>query len=121
MQIKHLFHLITDSSDLLDLFDQVETKDQLISRLEMLKRQDTSELLSCIEGLRQSANECLEDTIEPGGSLDADDDDDDLGIEAELEAIAQEEPLDQLETPAKPDLQSSPDAPKDEKSIVRAP
>lgn len=114
MKIKHLFHLITDASDLLDLFDQVDTRDHLISRLDLLKRQDTNELLSCLEGLRQSANECLEDTLETGGTLDDVDEDDDLGIEAELEEIAREEP------PSKQDLPASPDAPKDEKSNVQA-
>jgi hypothetical protein len=71
MRISSLFDLITDANDLLDLlFERVETPEQLVSRLERLKRQGTEELFACLEGLRASVNGALNDTLEMNASMD---------------------------------------------------
>lgn len=64
MKVFSLFNLIRDASDLLDFFDNVESPEQLVSRLERLKRQDSRNLLACIDGLRASVDDALEDTLE---------------------------------------------------------
>jgi hypothetical protein len=92
MKVSSLFNIITDGSDLLDLFTHVDSPEQLVSRLERLKRQGTEELLSCIEGLRSSIAEALDDTIELSPSLDDDDEEeDDLLSDEEIAGIADEE------------------------------
>jgi len=95
MKISSLVNLVVDASDLLDFFEKIDTPDQLISRLELLKRKGTTDLLSCIEGLRGSVSAAVADTIETTGSIDEGDqsgEDDDLaGLEAELAEIEDEE------------------------------
>ena len=85
MKFKSLFHLVEDAKDLLDYLEGVDNRDQLISRLERLKRQGTDDLLACIEGLRASVTDALDDTIEMSGTLD----DDDLseGIDEEISQL----------------------------------
>ena len=39
MKVSSLFDLIADSRDLVEFFDGVNSKEQLVSRLERLKRQ----------------------------------------------------------------------------------
>ena len=88
MKVASLHDLITDSKDVLDFFQDVHTPDQLISRLERLKRQkpdDLDDMLACLEGLRGSVNASLEDTLEMSASLDEPDNESDL--DAELDAL----------------------------------
>lgn len=88
MRISSLFDIITDANDLLDLFDGVESSEQLVSRLDRLKRQGKDEMFACIQGLRGSVTSALNDTLEMNASLDepeVDDTDEDLGnLDAEL-------------------------------------
>ena len=72
MKFKSLFHLVEDAKDLLDYLEGVDNRDQLISRLERLKRQGTDDLLACIEGLRASVTDALDDTLEMSATLDED-------------------------------------------------
>lgn len=75
MMIKYLLDLSADASDLLDFFEDVTTPEQLVSRLERLKRGAAEEMFACIEGLRASVENFLQDTVEPSGALDAEPDD----------------------------------------------
>ena len=107
MKIGSLFNLCGDSHDLLEYFQDIDTLEQLISRLERLKhlpREDVQELLHCIIGLRASLNRVYDETIETSSTIDGDDltpdDSDDLtpddkptdesvaALEATLEEIA---------------------------------
>lgn len=90
MKVSSLFDLITDSRDLLDLFARVETSEQLVSRLERLKRQGTDELLECIQGLRGSVTSALDDTLEMSAVLDESDEMPSPELDAELDKIAAE-------------------------------
>jgi len=111
MKISSLVNLVVDASDSLDFFEKIDTPDQLISRLEMLKRKGTTDLLSCIEGLRSSVAAAVADTIETTGAIDegnqAGEDDDDLaGLEAELAEIEDEG------NPAENQADDQPEAPE---------
>jgi len=97
MKVSSLFNLITDGSDLLDFFQKVDTPEQLVSRLERLKREAPDELLSCIIGLRTSVSTALDDTLEMSAVID-ETDDEDLEIDRELEQLEGEE----TQNPAEP-------------------
>jgi gas vesicle protein len=90
MQVRSLFDLVTDGRDLLDYLDGVETRDQLVTRLERLKHQGPDgldEMLECIEGLRTSLTKLLDDVLEMSASVDEEKDDD---LDAELDELADE-------------------------------
>lgn len=74
MQVGKLFDLITDTRDVLEFFDGVDNRDQLVSRLERLKRQGTDDLYANIEGLRVSLAAMLSDTLEMSATLGAGED-----------------------------------------------
>lgn len=84
MKIANLYNVLTDASNLLDFFERVETPEQLVSRLERLKRQDSKNMMDCIDGLRGSIADTLDDTLEmmemsaPLGTTESSSDDDDL-------------------------------------------
>ena len=84
MKIANLYNVLTDASNLLDLFELVETPDQLVSRLERLKRRDTKNMMDCIDGLRGSVADTLDDNLEmmelsaPLGTTESGPEDDDL-------------------------------------------
>lgn len=113
MKIKYLVNLTTDATDLLAFFEGVETPEQLVSRLERLKRGNSEsgtplreDLLACIVGARASVKDVWEDTIEPSGSLDEDEDkdDEDNSIDSFLAQFGDEEtpspnPASEEETP----------------------
>jgi hypothetical protein len=92
MKISSLFDMVTDANDVLDFFDRVDSPEQLVSRLERLKRQGTTELFACLEGLRSSVTAALNDTLEMSASLDEPelDDDSDLSIDKELANLESE-------------------------------
>ena len=79
MKVSSIFNLMTDSSDVLDFFEGVETTDQLVSRLDRLKRQGADNLLDCLYALRSSNATLLDDTLEMSPSLGEPDEDDNLG------------------------------------------
>ena len=88
MKIASLFDLITDASDVLDFFERVDTPEQLVSRLERLKRQGAEELLNCVDGLRSSIAAILQDTLEMSATVD--EPDDDLDLDEELVKLMEE-------------------------------
>jgi len=69
MRIGTLFDLFTDAKDLCALFENVETKDQLVSRLEVLKHKDTDELLGCLAGTRASLDHMYKETFEMSATV----------------------------------------------------
>jgi hypothetical protein len=90
MKVSSLFDLISDGRDLLTFFEGVSSREQLISRLERLKREGTDELLECVEGLQMAIASALGDTLEMSASFD-DEPEPDVGLDAELDKIAAEE------------------------------
>jgi hypothetical protein len=100
MKIANLFNLITDVKDFLDLFTGIYEKDQLITRLDRLKRQAPDDVLSCIEGLRADVTAALDDTIEMSPSLDEDDVSD--AIDAEIEALQKMDTATEITTSLEP-------------------
>lgn len=112
MKISSLFDLITDGRDLLDFFEGVDTKEQLVSRLERLKRQAPDEILECVEGLRTSVAAALADTLEMSAVLD-DEEETDLGIDTELDQIAKDEEDAEVENP-NPQTPPATEKPKDD-------
>jgi hypothetical protein len=95
MQVGKLFDLITDTRDVLEYFDGVDNRDQLVSRLERLKRQGTDDLYACIEGLRVSLTAMLADTLEMSASPGAGEEDSDEV--SEQDSAAADENLDENE------------------------
>ena len=86
MKVSSLFTVITDANDVLDFFEGVETTDQLVSRLDRLKRQATDNLLDCLYALKSSIAAALDDTLEMSADLGEPDEEDNLG-----ESISDEE------------------------------
>ena len=102
MKVSSLFNMATDLSDMLDFFEGVETTDQLISRLDRLKRQ-ADHLLDCIYAAKSSAATFLDDTLEISPLNEPDEEDNltgDLGVDDELENLAAEEKQNPAEAPA---------------------
>jgi hypothetical protein len=83
MKVSSLLGIYNSTRNLLDFFEDVETVDQLVSRLERLKKTKQEELLDSIEDLREAAVVLADDTFEMGGSstedLEEDESDDLLG------------------------------------------
>lgn len=69
MKIQTLFDLLESAQDLLSYFDEVTTPQQLVSRLERLKRQDPEGILDDVLTLRACVDTALAAQIELGGSL----------------------------------------------------
>jgi len=86
VKVSSFFNLIVDGSDLLDFFQKVDTSEQLVSRLERLKREAPDELLSCIIGMRASIATALDDTLEMSAVLD-EPDNDNPDLDSELASL----------------------------------
>jgi hypothetical protein len=69
MKIQELFDLLTASEDFLSFWEGVETVDQMISRLEHLKRADPEGLLEDMQSLKMSTSAAFTANIELGGAL----------------------------------------------------
>jgi spore cortex formation protein SpoVR/YcgB (stage V sporulation) len=82
MKIGNLFDLLTDARDILEFFEECHNREQLVSRLERLKRQGSEELMECIDGLRVSVDRTFEDTLEMSASLDEKEEEEIAGDEA---------------------------------------
>jgi hypothetical protein len=96
MKMRTLFNLIEDADEIAGLFAKVETPEQMVSLLERLKKQGATEFLDSVQSLRLSLQAAMEDTLEIGGSIGSDDDDnfaDDVtdGEDDLLEGIADED------------------------------
>ena len=104
MKVSSLFTVITDANDVLDFFEGVETTDQLVSRLDRLKRQATDNLLDCLYALKSSIATALDDTLEMSADLGEPDEEDNLG-----ESISDEE-LENLTGEPETEKQKPPDA-----------
>jgi hypothetical protein len=73
MKMQAIFDLIQDAQDVLTFFEGVTTTDQMISRLDRLKRQAPEDFADCLDALRFSVSAALEDNLELGGPLGSDD------------------------------------------------
>lgn len=113
MKIGTLFDLLTDTRDILEFFDGCVTKEQLVSRLERLKRQGADDLLSCVDGLRVTLDRTFEDTLEMSASLDDQNELEDDAVDKELDDLVGK--LDEpVEEPNANDQNPSPDIAADE-------
>ena len=73
MKVASLFDLVNDAKLILDFFERVESPEQMVSRLERLKRQGTTELLESLADLRSSIDNVMMDTLEMSALTDDDD------------------------------------------------
>ena len=69
MKIQELFDLLGAAEDFLSFWEGVETVDQMISRLEHLKRADPEGLLDDLQSLRICTSAAFAANIELGGAL----------------------------------------------------
>lgn len=126
MQIGTLFDLFTDGRDLVDFFDGVETTEQLVSRLEVLKHKDTDQLFNCIVGMRASLNQMYKATFEmsatfsDGETDNLDDSEDDDSVDKTLADLAAEFP-DAPSTEISENPISNPEAPAADPKTVETP
>jgi|SRR5271157_5236844 len=91
MKMSSFFNLATDLNDLLDFFYEVESREQLVSRLERLKRQP-GELLATIQGGRGSIVSAMNDTLEMNSSFEEPEIESDPELDAQLDALVAEKP-----------------------------
>jgi hypothetical protein len=94
MKVSSVFSLVTSSTDILDLFEGVESTDQLVSRLDRLKRQGPGILLDCLYTLKTSIALLLDDTLEMSAAQGEPEEGDTLAgdlSDAELESLEAEE------------------------------
>lgn len=80
MKIKSLFDLIQDARDVVDCFENVTTGEQMVSRLERIKRNEHTDFMVLIDALKISLQGVLHDTLEIGSS-EMDDDDSELEMD----------------------------------------
>jgi hypothetical protein len=111
MKVSSVFNLMTDSSDVLDFFEGVESTDQLVSRLDRLKRQGADSLLDCLYALRSSNATLLDDTLEMSPSLGEPEEEDNLG-----ESISDEELENLTDAPEEKQNPAEDPVPEDEKT-----
>lgn len=94
MKFRSMFELVGDAKDVVDFFGDVESIEQMISKLERIKRREPEEFLVCIQSLKLSIDTALDDTFEMGGGGDLDEEDDNLDDEeiSELEHEGDDKP-----------------------------
>jgi hypothetical protein len=117
VKVSSFFNLIVDGSDLLDFFQKVDTSEQLVSRLERLKREAPDELLSCIVGLRASIATALDDTLEMSAVLD-EPDNDNTDLDSELASLEDLDPREAEENDGEMQNPSEPPPAKDSNNAV---
>ena len=124
MKISSLFTVMTDANDILDFFENVNTTDQLVSRLERLKQQPgRTNLLACIDSLRASISELLDDTLEVstfGGEAE-ENPMDDMALDAELDSLVADTMPPGQSPEASPPIPDPPPPVSAEKQISEAP
>jgi hypothetical protein len=86
--------MVGDAQDVVDFFKDVETIEQMISKLERIKKREADDFLVCIQALKISIDSAMEDTLEMGGSVDTEGDTDGLSDEdlSELDEGEEEKP-----------------------------
>jgi len=102
MKIRSLFELVSDSKDIADFFENVESPEQMVSALERIKKREVVDFLTCIQTLRISLEQLVEDTLEMSGFEPEEDEEEleigDLGLE--------DETTNPLESPTTPNDES---------------
>ena len=79
MKFRNLFNLAGDAKDIIDFFDGVENTEQMVSRLERMKKRDDDEFLACIQSREVSVNAAMDDTLEMGADTSMDDEELEIG------------------------------------------
>ena len=102
MKVSSFFDLLSEGRDLLEPFEDVFNKEQMISRLERLKRQGAEELLLRVEGMRAAITEALDDTLEMSAVID-ESPEPESDIDDVLDKIAEESEIPETQNPASPD------------------
>ena len=81
MKIQSLFNLVQEARDVVDCFENVATGEQMVSRLERIKRNEHTDFMVLIDALKISLQGVLHDTLEIGSSEMDTDDDEDLSMD----------------------------------------
>lgn len=97
MKFRSLFDLVGDAQDVVEFFKDVETIEQMVSKLERIKKREADDFLVCIQSLKISVDSAMEDTLEMGSNVDTEGEDSDLS-EEDLTGLEEEEG----EKPAEP-------------------
>jgi hypothetical protein len=97
MKVRSLFDLVIDARDVVEFFDRVETVDQMVSKLERIKRNDAEDFLACIDALRTSISDTLDDTLEMSADLSEGEENEEIPELSELEGGSDEEAESDLE------------------------
>lgn len=103
MKIRNLFELVQDSKDVLDFFEGVESPEQMISALERIKKRESEDFLTCVQTLRISLEQLVDDTLELSG-FGPDDEEEDL----ETDDLELGEDLPDSEEPVPPSVNEDP-------------
>jgi len=100
MKIRSLFDIVQDSKDVTDFFEDVETVDQMISKLERLKkRPEAEDFLACVISLKISQDAVLDDMLEMSSNRVEDDEEEEFD-EKDLADLGLDD--DKPEEPGKP-------------------
>ena len=90
MRFRSFFDVIGDAKDVVEFFDGVDSVEQMVSKLERIKRRDTEEFLVCVQSLKLSIDAAMDDTFEMGSSVEVNEDEPDL-TEEEIDDLDKEE------------------------------
>jgi hypothetical protein len=99
MKIRTLFNVLEDAQEIATLFSKVDTTEQMVSTLERLKKQGAAEFLDSVQALRLSVEAAYEESLEMGGSLGFDGNEESEEDENLLEGLGDEEEKPEEEKP----------------------
>lgn len=98
MKISSFFNLLTDLIDWNDLFEEVESREQLVSRLERLKHRP-DDVLALLHGSRLSVEKTMGDTLEMSPDLGEPDVLEDGDLDKELDALVDDKAISEENLP----------------------
>ncbi len=113
MKFRSFFDVIGDAKDVAEFFEGVETVEQMVSKLERIKRRDAEEFLVCVQSMKISVEQALEDTLEMGSTFEPGDEPDegDEGNELSDEEFGDlENEEDETETATEGESEKKPEA-----------
>lgn len=115
MKISSLFELIRSSNEVAEYFDGVDSPEQMVSRLERLKKAAPTELMEDVRALRNSVSMLLDDTLEMGRSVNDEDENEDEDEEDDL-TMSDSEIQSLLDEDSKPENEDENEGTKDEEA-----
>jgi hypothetical protein len=92
MKVSSFFNTITDLGDWIALFESVDTREQIVSRLERLKRRP-DDILGLLLGSRETLNSAMNDTLEMNADIGEAEIGGDPDLDKELDALMDEKPI----------------------------